>query len=563
MLKKRLLRVSTLAMAFALVMVSALATGCNTPVTTAPPTTAAPTSDALVPTPAATAEPFTVDWFINYPGYVNAHWPERGSLVGDLFYEKTGATVNVRLASTDTGEEISTLVASDSMPDILTFSASTQDALLVKQLSDAGSLISYQELDTLNPGLLAACRPSVLKYYTQPDGKVYVYPGWASSDEDAEKNPFAKMPSAAVTMRKDLWEQLGKPGVTTPQGWLDACRRAVEEIQTYDGQKIIGMWLHNNGKGVRNILNQYFAVPFETPDGNYANVWEDQRNKETLKFLNDAYRMGLILESNFSDTLETLNEQIVQGRVFSVIGGGWGGQWYQRDQLYDKDTKAIYFPPILRNAAGDDPLLLDAQSWGGLRTGCTISAEQPDLVSKLFAFLISDEGLIASYWGVEGKMYYEDENGYLNFTQEYLDNVAAKDTDQYFGKYAHFDIFRNGSYLYARRAPNMTEKYNLTQAIFGDLVPYTIPAKNLLIPDNTDPRIPEMNDLQTRINQYLDQMEARMITAGSDAEFESLYEETVVGLKDLGNDTLIAYYNEQFQRAKKFSGVEHLWPKYE
>ena len=62
-------------------------------------------------------EPVTLDWYINYSWYAT---PWGGNLVSDTITEETGVSVNFIVPSGNESEKMSALIASDSLPDVIT-----------------------------------------------------------------------------------------------------------------------------------------------------------------------------------------------------------------------------------------------------------------------------------------------------------------------------------------------------------------------------------------------------------------------------------------------------------
>lgn len=499
-------------------------------------------------------EEVVLEWFVDDTNSAYAY-PARDTLVEKVIYEKTGLRVNMTFAATGDHAQLNNKIAAENMPDILTFGIySNEPDMLMNQMIEGDMLYSFSELDGLAPGLLAACRQDVLKWWSSADGETYGYPNSAYSDVDTVNNPRARQPLSPISMRRDLWEQLGCPDISTPDGFLDACKRAQDEIGQYNGYDIIGLQCYAGVTGSIDLIAQYFSVPFENPDGTYSYAIDQPLYREVLAFFNKAYRMGVLWESNFSDQADTVSEHVAQGRTFANIVNpstiGNSGMI----PLYKTDNSATFFLPVLKNSLGEDPMLVDATSWGSMPTSVLKTSKHAKEAAELLTFLISDEGQKLLFTGVEGETHYIDENGKIvtNF-----DSSKAKEL----GLNTMFPL-RNYNY-YASLIPFSKDTYTKGYINKSDMLDYSYSRKALFKSSpETLAMQAEMNELSSVVWGYVNSRWGAIITAETEEEFNALYDEMLATAEKLGLSKLREYDNLGFQNAKKALGVKHLWPRY-
>jgi putative aldouronate transport system substrate-binding protein len=509
-----------------------------------------------------TAE-FTIDWYVNLSWWA---WNGLGwgqDLVSQKIKEETGANINFVTPAAEGGEQLATMIAADTLPDLITLQGlwDSTDRFLAYQLAMEGYILSYNEMFDLAPELRDVVRKDVIDWYAEKDGKTYFYPNYAYSSQDLA--PGEKLvPNRAITIRKDLWEAIGSPDISTPDKFLAACKMVKDRIKTYDGKEIIGLQLYESANEALDIMNQYFAMPREYPDGKSTNSWDMPQNREALAFLNEAYRMDLVTDANFSDTRDMINEKVAGGRVFAMITAPQDFI-QQMAALWDADHNAVYQSVALRNHRGDDPVLGDISGWGWLQTGVSKKTKDQAKVANLIKFLLSDEGQILSAYGVEGTTYTKKADGKFERTEEYITALNA-----------------NNDRKYAVGAMTLFANYAFTRRFDSDSTnPRTIATSDLLIKDPlriysynfssaggkedpSNPRKQEMTELTVRLNNYSKTAVAELITAPSAQAFEIKYAEVVTTLKSMGLDRLHLYNEEWFQAGKKAMGVKFIWPPY-
>lgn len=509
-------------------------------------------------------EEFTIDWYVNLSWWAWGGLGWNQDLVSQTIKEKTGANINFITPAADGGEQLSTMIAADTLPDLITLQGlwDSNDRMLAYQLAMEGYLTSYDELVELNPALGEVARQDVLDWYRENDGKTYMYPNYAYSAQDLA--PGEKLaPNRMITIRKDLWEKIGSPDMSTPEAFLDACLKVKTELGAYEGKDLIGLQLYEGANEALSIMNQYFAVPTENPDGTLAYAFDMEGQKESLAFLNKAYRMGLITEANFSDTRDMINEKVASGRVFAMVTAP---QDFinQMGTLYDSDNNAVYQSVMLRNEKGEDPVLSDLSGWGWLQTGVSSKTKNKEQVAKLIAYLLSDEGQILTTYGVEGVTFNYNEDGTISMSDEYLAAANANDAKKF--AVGAMNLF--GNYAFTRRFDGMpTDAKTLAtnDVLMKDpMKPYSY---NFSAAggkeDPSDPRKAEMSELNVRLSTYTKTAIAELITADSAEAFEAKYEEVKATLESMDARKLNAYNNEWFQVGKDAMGLEFLWPAYQ
>lgn len=520
--------------------------------------------------------PVKITWFVDVPSFAfNSEGWGMDKMTAEIT-EKFGIEVEFVTAADDSGSQLATLISAEDYPDIITvnglWDSSRTD--LLKQMAEAELLTSYNDLAAayLTDDEWKNFRSDVIAWYALADGKTYAYPNYAYSTDDLSEGK-GLVPNRCIVVRVDMLAQLGYDANTLvdvkADEFLNMCERAMTEIGTYNELDVIGMQLYEGGSEAADIMNQYFAVPWETEDGQNYDYWTAGTNKETYAFLNEAYRRGLILDANYSDTRDQVREKIASGRVFALVAApqDFATQFVT---LYEADPNAYYVPIVVRNANGDDPTLTDISGWGYLQTAVTSSNKAPEQTIKMINWLLSSEGAIQMNRGWEGEQWQWEEDGTISTLESW--KQATNDDPTLSKKYGlnAFDLFANWAYLMQFEPTldleneNDLKSYRTTDTYIKDAMSIYSYRAAQYVTDPTDERTLPVSEENTKLDSYMTIASAQLLTASTAEEFEAKYAEiqaTRPTIADL--DLIIAYNNDRLQAGKAQLGVEFFFPPYQ
>jgi putative aldouronate transport system substrate-binding protein len=498
-----------------------------------------------------------IDWYVNLSWW---KWPgDYGKDKASQFIrEKFGLNINFLTPAGDGAEKMSTMIASGSLPDIIT----TESWLDYKtKLAKGGYLVSMNELmEKHAPDFKKQVYEDVFNWYKEADGKTYGLPNFAYS-RFAMKPGQKLEPNGAFTLRKDIYDQLGRPDISSPDKFMAVLERVKNEVKTYDGKPLVPLQLYEfsaNGNTSLLWLSQNFSVPYEDKEGNWAHQVSHPKYFQVLKFLNEAYRKGLISKDNFSDKRDQINEKVASGRVFAMFTApqDFGGQYRT---LFEADNKAQYEAFVLPNYDQDAPYVQDLRGFGWLYTMVNKDAKAQDRITKLFQFLTSKEGQYFAHFGWEGETYTVGADGRVSWTEEYQKLMDANEAAPKYG--IGFNLLMD--WLTVKDIVPQTDKpadvylRNIKKPVVDHSYDFSGAS---LKHDPEDPRKDEMGEINNRINLYWAEQVVKIIVADSEEKARSLYDNAVQRINEMGLDKLKEYNNEGFQNSKKALGIERSWP---
>lgn len=502
-----------------------------------------------------------IDWYVNL-----SWWKYSGDYGKDKFSklikERFGLNINFITPAGDGSEQMSAMIATGEVPDMITVE-SWMD--YKTNLAKGGYLISMNELIEQ---YVPQFKPyeDIFNWYQESDGKTYVLPNFSYSSY-ALKEGERLEPNSAFTMRSDIYDQLGKPDISTADKFLDVLERVKNEVKTYDGKQIVPLQLYeftDNGNGSVDWLAEYFAIPYENEDGSYNNRRYDERYWEVLKFLNAAYNRGLISKDNFTDKRDQINEKVASGRVFAQLTAPQDFTDPMRT-LFNNDSNAKFEAFALRNYEGADPVLTDIRGYGWLVTMVSKKSAAHERIAKLLEFLYSKEGQHIVHFGWEGETYTYNDDGTIAWTEQYKQALEKGDgSERQWGMgfnllmdwYSVRDLFPQ---------PETAADIYLDEGTLKEpLLPYSYDnslAGGKAIPDHPDRD--EMLEIGNRIALYWGRELPRIIMAATEDEARSIYLDTLEKMDAMGRERYDAYTNELFQNGKKALNKQFAWPLYQ
>lgn len=378
--------------------------------------------------------PVELSWYVNFSWY-NTPWG--GNAVSKAVTEATGVNISFQSPDGSESETLDALIGANKLPDLITLGWwETQFSVII----DEGLVYPLNELaEEYDPYFLEVADPDRLAWYTRPDGNVYCYPNSSYTVKDYAEGRGAAS-NQTFLVRKDIYEAIGSPDMTTPEGFANAVRAAAEAYPEVDGQPLIPIGAHEFTQtgcdSFDKFLLNFLAVPYEK-DGKFYDRYTDPEYKQWLAMFRQLGEEGLLSSDIFIDKRAQMEEKLLDGRYFCMI--------YQRTdladierQLYTADPGKVYIAVDgPRNASGDPHTLPGTGINGWTVTLISKNCQHPDLAIRLMSYLMSEEGQKLIALGIEGE-HYNMVDGRAVLTEEtqsllsgnylqYIEQVGAND----------------------------------------------------------------------------------------------------------------------------------------
>lgn len=496
---------------------------------------------------AAEQNPVTLNWYINY-SWFPMDWGK--NMVSKQITKDTGVNINFVTPAGNQEETINALVASDSLPDIVTlgwWEPQINDMIKNKMVYALNDLA-----DQYDPYFYEVTDPTVVNWYSDENGDIYGYPNSAYTPEAVETHSNIGS-NQTFLVRKDIYEAIGSPDMTTQEGFEAAVKKAVEMFPEVDGKPLIPIGSHifeeNGCNSFDNFLMNFLAVPYEK-DGKLYDRHTDPEYLSWLKFFRKLGEEGYLSSDIFVDQRTQMNEKVAEGRYFCML--------YQRtdiaDQestLYEKNPDSIYIAVDgPKNSKGDDYVLPTNAINGWTLTLISKNCKHPDRAIAFLDYMMSEEGQKMISLGVEGEMYdWVDGKAVLKDEVKKLLTTDRKKYDEVYGADDAYWMLQNN----VMQLEWMPEKQYPLNQMEEWTYPYTRYLGEYEVTKQDDS---EMSRINSRIDKLWGKTLPRLLLAKSDEEFDQLFETFVEERETLGYSQLVKEHQKTMEENKKRLGME-------
>ena len=489
----------------------------------------------------------TLEWYINY-SWFSTPWGENA--VSRKITEDTGVSIRFITPKGNESEKLDAMISADSLPDIVTLGwwEPQVDVMIDKDMIYALNGLA----DEYDAYFWEVTEESVRNWYTKEDGNLYAYPNSTYSPKDYEENQNIGS-NQTFLVRKDIYEALGCPDMTTPEGFQDAVRRAAQEYSEIDGNELIPIGAHvfddTGCASFDQYLQNFLAIPYEK-DGEYYDRETDPEYIRWLKMFRELGEEGYLKEDIFIDKRVQMEEKLAQGRYFCMLYQRTDMEAQQKT-LYDKNPDSIYIAiDGPKNSRGDDPILPGAGMNGWTITMISKNCNRPDRAIEFLSYLLSEKGQKITYLGIEDITYDVVDGKYtLKPEVRQLLNTDRVRYDMLYGAdNAYWMLQNTAMQLKWKETPEeylrQTEEWTY---------PYTHYMGQYEVNYRADT---EAGNCYKKIKKLWSQVLQQLLLAPNEEEFDRILEAYIAERETLGYDIVVQEASGQIQESKKKLGFE-------
>ncbi len=483
-------------------------------------------------------ESTTLKWYVNADWW-NTTWNE------DTVTKKIKQDLKLDVEFiTGDDTKLNTLFAGEDLPDIITIFDSHSS---VATSANQWALALNDLADKYDPYFYKVAKPDTLKWFQLSDGKTYGYPGYSNSQEDYDKG-YIKA-ATAFTIRKDIYEALGKPSMGTPEEFINVLTQIK---QKYNDLLPFGFNSMTNSTGSLGAdFQNFIGVPIENNDGTWYDRDMDPDYIKWLKTFNEAYKKGLISDDSFSDDGTAHEDKIKGGRYATVMIGGTPQRSGALQVWMSANPNGAYIAiDGPQSTVGNKPTLSQAGLSGWTVTYITNKCTDPIKAIELYTYLLSDDAGILTTYGVKGETYQVNQDGKYELLPE-VGEMKEKDNDRFKKVYrlGEFCLFGHDRYQ-TNSAYTMPSITQMQQWGDGKL-------KTQFEIENIDPNqgTAEARSLST-INTKWNTTLVSLIRAKDDATFNKLIDDYKAFRKDNNWDAIMKVRNENIEKNRAKLGTK-------
>ncbi len=492
-------------------------------------------------------EVVTLDWYINYAWFATP-WGE--NLVSQTITEETGVSVNFITPMGNEEEKLNALIASNKLPDIITLGYwETQ----IDEMIEKDMVYALNELaDEYDTYFYTVTDEEVVNWYTEDDGNIYEYPNSSISPHDLEEHDNIGS-NQTFLVRKDIYEALGCPDMSTPAGFADAVRKAAELYPEENGDALIPIGAHvfdeTGNVSFDKYLMNFLAVPWEM-DGKLYDRYTDGEYLTWLKMFRQLGEEGYLKNDIFVDTRTQMEEKLAEGRYFCMIYQ-YTDLLAQQRILAEETPEKIYIAVEgPRNSKGDDPTLATTNINGWTVTMISKNCKKPERAIAFIDYLMSEEGQKSIYLGVEGVTYdmvdgkavlREEVKALLDTNRVQYDKVYGADD-------AYWMLQDNVMQLEWEQesipAIQQLKDWALKYPVYNGVYDIYLPVES------------EYASMDAQINRLWSETLVKLLLAPTEAEFDTILQNFVHQREIMGFDALMEEKTAYMLRAKEKLGIE-------
>ncbi|WP_405132443.1 extracellular solute-binding protein [Paenibacillus sp. FSL H8-0317] len=485
--------------------------------------------------------PVNLTWFVGAEWYGHT-WGE--SLTSKYVTQKTGVNIEFEVSTGEPSEMLSRMLTTGSLPDLITI-GSWESA--VNKLRESNLVYALDELaNKYDPYFYKVAGDGALQWYQQEDGHTYVIPNDAYSPEQMRSTGLTGA-NQTFLVRKDLYESMGKPDLTTPKGFLNALQLLKNQYSVYKGQLISPFWAQGNASyGMTEYLQNLLAIPHEQ-NGKVYDRMTDPDYIEWLKTFRIAYEQGLINVDFLVDSSAQVQEKTNQAQYFMMIR-----EWTDIADLNSKleviTNQSSYYIAVdgPRSSRGESAKLFPGSMDGWMVTMISRSTENPERAIRFLTYLASEEGQRDLFLGKEGETW-AMKNGkpQLTAAMVQLHDTDRERLEKEYGIMDTYWMLRNPAFVNKWRPENApsikqmeefaNQQADLDSGIYKGLDP---------IGDS------DIALAWSRISQNWEEVLPELITAKDEAAFDKIFENFLIRRVNYGFNQVMEYRQAELELRK-------------
>lgn len=474
-------------------------------------------------------------WYVNFDWYAQPGWGV------DTVTRKIKEDMNIDVEFISGNDEnLNTMLAGGDLPDIMTFDKNLSAATEAPKFAIPLNQLSNK----YDPYFLEhATKPESVQWFTLEDGNIYGYPSFSTTKSDYEAGNV--IGDQVFIVRKDIYEALGEPNMTTPEGFLNSLKEAKKlQPKADDGSELVAFGstaldIANGGDGAYGGILQDFLNISPSKDGAFNDRDADEEYTAWLEVFRQAYSEGYITNDQFSDNDNTMKEKLGQGRYFAYLHTNTKGlNEFMSDNNARNPEQTYIAVDGPKNSKEENPTFSGGNIGGWTQTFITTNTKEPQKAIELLTYLASEYGTMATTFGIEGETYdIVDGKAVLSEETAELRNSDAARFDKEVGLGSYWFVSNDNFAIEMGQKPGESIR-QMVEWSADKLAPR-------FEMEDIDPRTGSMARNTTKINTERVQALVSVIQAKSEEEGKEIWDTFLKGRENNGWNEIVEYRNEK------------------
>ncbi|HEY0827856.1 MAG TPA: extracellular solute-binding protein [Bacilli bacterium] len=491
-------------------------------------------------------------WYIGFPWHTNLKDWNEYSFLKDV-KEITGVNPIVNVPTGDPTEKINIMIATGDLPDLITLGLHDP---AVDKLIKSGLVYSLDELmDTYSPEFRKEIPQDVYDASkSEIDQKLYGMPGgylpdWLLKAKDG-------IGAYTYSVRKDIYAELGKPDMTTPDSFYETLKAFKEKYPMINGRPSIPLAIGDNTQletspPIYSLMHSFGVKDhYVQPDGKVTVKFKNPQYKEFAKYMNKLYREKLIDAEAFVKG-ETQIQEDLRSNVFASAAYFW--YLDGANAALDQAKPDSHFVSIAPLQAVEDVKFPGLARLGGQITLVSKKSKNPEAAIKFLRYMFSKDGNLLMLYGHEGEDYSINAEGKIT-RSDAIQQAWAKDFPALKDRTGIWSFV----YLFYKPLPEVGKEA-------PDRMEHDRPIANKYAFDNTIVSYKMTPDLTTEegiVSSKVDEIAAKslpkIVMAVSEADAVKMVDEMIGHMEKAGLSKLEIYLTKQYNlNVEKFGNDKY------
>jgi len=491
---------------------------------------------------------------LEYTMYAHYDWYTMPTWGEDIASKAIKENMKVNVVPISSGgnasQKFNTMIVGDDLADVLWLDRGSD----VERLRAADKLVAFDDYLDKYPNLKEWAGESTLNMLRSPDGKLYQFPNWYTSQPNG---------NAGYVVNEKIYKELGSPKLETTDdlySYLQKVKENYPNVIPYEPGLGDGMDILYSAFGEDHPTT--FLWERAVPQGDkFTSIFTDPVYRETMLYVSKLFREKLISQDALTQQDDQVKEKIVTGR-FAVYGASSPttnanlAHTLLREEDPDAGLKMVW--PFHKAGLDKDKIWPGSFSQLGWNVSViTKNAKNPEGIFAFLDWMTGPEGQRNIFWGPEG-LYWDGTKSIDGvdeapvFTDAYVTDTKNRDelmettnSLQWVGNTVYIDkskmdfemtLPEDQQNWATRYQATITWKTQYNGTPFANLSP---------LPDSEEGLISQ------RIEDIYEEAHAKAVHAKSDADVLKILDDAEAAAQAVGYEKLLAFKTERWQENVK------------